>query len=224
MPRLPGIPQMRPEPQPLLVNKQTAAEWQINCAIRNIFLGECPISNHLVVMSAREILDQYARAKGITLAASLEHIILPEYLSEAKAFWKERYNYLKHSDTDPDAVVDFTNVQIHNENDTFMNIHKYRQLFGSITQHMHTFSLYTMARYPRWFDMDALNMPQANKDFILDMTTKKRRELCEMLSETLEKVHGATSERRKAKRLSFAENVPVGEAKKNQDGKYFVRS
>ena len=107
------------------IDKQTTAKWLINCAIRNIFVGECAVSNHVVVQAAQGLLHDYARTHKIKLTFDILNYFKPEYASKTATLFKERYNFFKHSKQDADQEIDITNIQVQNEIETLGNILKF---------------------------------------------------------------------------------------------------
>jgi hypothetical protein len=166
----------------MYIDKQTAVRWQINAAIRNIFVGECAVATHVIVQCAREIMQDYARAKHIKLTNDISSVVKPEHIKFFKALLKEHYNYFKHSKDDADDEIEITNVHTLNEGETLMNIGKYAELFNDVTQHMKIFNSYMMIRTPELFRWDEMPLTEQMKSmhasFMKANVGKDRTALC----------------------------------------------
>ena len=95
------------------VNKSEAAQRQIDAAIRMLYAGEDPVAVHTLTMAAFHVVcDLNSKDADSLMQADLELLINPGMESE---FWRgmnSLANFLKHADTDPDAVHDVVDEEV----------------------------------------------------------------------------------------------------------------
>lgn len=209
------------------VDKQTAARHMINCAIRNVFAGECPISNHVLILSAKEILLGIARSTGTPLKLDPTAIVRAEHRSAFINLLKERYNFFKHADQDHDFEIDITNIQYSNEMELMLVIDNYKDIFQSVTLHMQTFQLYFFLEHPNICDLDKAYLSSEDRGIIQHysalMTEGGRKSLCGYFEGHLRRKPDAVAEREEASELSFAAEEDVTPRGGDLKGPFFKR-
>lgn len=194
-----------------LIDKQTAARYMIHCAIRNTLNGECPVSNHVIILSAREILFDLAKTRGVTLASDLGNLVKDEHRAEFRRRMKERYNFLKHADEDHDHELDITNIQFSNDGELLMVIAHYRELFGEQTAHMRSYASFALMVFREAFSVDDVELNperrETTRELVNFLATATRRELCEALADGLIRSLEVSHEFADARELNFRERV-----------------
>ena len=197
----------------MYLDKKTVAKYMIHCGIRNVFAGECPVSNHVIILSAKEVVQDLAKAAGVVLQADISRFVKDQYRKDFVALMKSRYNFFKHADRDHDEEIEITNIQFSNEADLFFVIVNWGQLFGQWTKHMQTFMMYMMIGHPNWFDLDALpeQMSGTAKTGIAEFGKQGRRSLCETLYLVVEQDPEMRRERAEVKEMSFAASAEATE-------------
>jgi len=195
----------------LQIDKQTAARYMINCAIRNVLSGECPVSNHVIILSAREILFDIAKTKGIKLASDLANLVKDEHRAEFRRRMKERYNFLKHAKTDHDYELDIANIQFSNDGELLMVIAHYNELFGEQTAHMRSYMSFALVIFREAFSVDEVESNSERRERTRErvnfLATATRRELCEGLEHALLRSQEVSQEFADARELNFRERV-----------------
>lgn len=198
------------------IDKQTAANWQINASIRNIWNGECVVATHVVALSARQILIEYAKAKSIELSKDVMKGFTDEFRSDAESMWKERYNYFKHSDRDAEHTVDITNIAHTNEWDTLFNVINFTTIFRGSSMHMRWFTIYMGMRFPKLWDLEKLSREQrqALQRQPEEIGEMSRQELCKFFADRLNE-SPLSEELLEVKQQNFLEpkTVPVRSSK-----------
>jgi hypothetical protein len=81
----------------LYIDKREVTRRLIHEAIRRVFLGGDPIANHVLIGSARSLIEEYVKASGGKLLFDLEALIKPEHLKGFRDAFKSHYNFFKHS-------------------------------------------------------------------------------------------------------------------------------
>lgn len=209
------------------IDKQTAARYMINCAIRNVFRGECPVSNHLIILSAKEILLDVAKSTNTVLRSDLTNSVKDEYKAPFRQLLKERYNFFKHADNDHDHEIDITNIQFSNELELILVTDNYKELFGSPTQHMQAFLLYCLVQHPKIYNMEDGKLAPDVKELFLnnakELAKDGRRALCEFLDLHFSMDSDMKRERDESRKLSFREKEAVAEREGEFQGPFFKR-
>lgn len=196
-----------------VIDKQTAARYMINCAIRNVLNGECPVSTHVLVLSAKEILQGVAQSTGVKLSLDPAEMVRPEERLAFRRVLKERYNFFKHADKDHDFEIDITNIQRSNEMELILVMDNYRDLYGLVSRHMLTFQLFFMLMYPDIFDFEKGKVSDDDMatlhHWMRELTKDGRTVLCAELEKFLASEPVALKEREEARSLSCAEVVTL---------------
>lgn len=193
----------------MYLDKKQVARLLIHASIRNVFGGECPVANHVTVMSARQILHEYADAHGFTLDHDIRTYLKDKSLvREFESLWKTRYNFFKHADRDYDEEVNIRNINFLNEIETLFNLQKYQQMFGEMTGHMKVFMCFLAVMNP-----GKMKIETDDARVLLDAALKKtmgmsRRDMCEVFRYGLTTEPQTRAEIAKARELSFREPVP----------------
>jgi hypothetical protein len=92
---------------PIQVTKMDAAHRQIRAAIRMWFKDEDPVAIHTLIAAAHELLHTLFKRKGLSGLIFDSPIIKEEFRSDAMKRLKAPATFFKHSQRDPDAIVDF---------------------------------------------------------------------------------------------------------------------
>lgn len=189
------------------IDKEGIAKYLINAGIRNVFSGECPIANNVIVGAARGLLGEYAKTKGISLSTDLNRIVAKEYRVKLFKLMNERYDFFRHSDRNADQEIDLHNVQVTNEVTLCLNIWDFEQIFGHATEHMRFFLPYLKVLNPSLFPgceeakaLKALKGP----------TPVTRKELCEIGLLALRDDPGCQKELQDVQDISYAEETRGG--------------
>jgi hypothetical protein len=186
---------------------------------RSIFNSECPVANHVTVMSARQIINEYAIAHGIALTHDMRTYLKDEALAkEFEYLWKTRYNFFKHADKDYDDEVNISNIGIINEFETLFNIEKYNQLFGKRTGHMALFLMYLVMLYPDKFQPteEQARAFSSVRDRLQKEGTLSRVSLRELFAFGLAQQPDTRAEIEEARKLSIQEPVEIPEDEKEK--------
>jgi hypothetical protein len=192
-------------------DKNTVSLWLINASIRNVFSGACPITNHLSIMSANQIVREYAKARKIALPNDLADLVLAEHRTGFESMQKSRYNFFKHANKDADTEIDVTNLQISNEIDLLLTQGNHICVFETRSRHMHVFYMYMTIRYGRVFDGAAMLLPSDLKDQVtqaIDMNRgKSRYELISDFAEVVRRDEHAKKEFDEVQSLALADQT-----------------
>lgn len=205
----------------MFIDKQKVVEWQINAAIRGIWRGECAVSTHVIALSARQIILELAKARGIALASDIKRVIRSEHLKDFERLWKERYNFFKHADNDHADEVNIANLSLTNEIDTLYNIRNYKAVFDHSSQHMNLFGIYCALRFPNAIKLD--NLEKSTESLLLDLGLyegQPRVELCNQFATAIAQVPGLSQEFSEVQLISLSEPI---EQEAKEEAPFFKR-
>lgn len=118
-----------------MINKEQAMRRLIHAAIRNIIFEEDPVSVHVTVMAAHEMLRYYVQAKKLEVRDFVS-TIKPEHRKSVMDRLNEGYNFLRHARNDPEATFEEGHLHGANKAATFVNCATFQQIFGYFTAHM----------------------------------------------------------------------------------------
>jgi hypothetical protein len=133
------------------LRKIDVAEEHILSAIQMIALEMSAVSSHLVVKAAEEIVLKLARRASLDLPFDLLTYVRPARRKEVQSKMVELYNFFKHADRDPDAILQpeqIARLQEVNDIALLMAIQTYRVLGGVVPAYMALFSGSICAVYP----------------------------------------------------------------------------
>ena len=89
------------------IDKLNAACRQINTAISLWFAGGDPVSIHTLTCAAHQIVHDINRKRGGRDLLYDSLVYKDEYRREVNKHLKQHYNFFKHADNDPSAVIEF---------------------------------------------------------------------------------------------------------------------
>ena len=154
-----------------MISKVDAAKQQLDTAIKLLFENVDPVSAYALAAASREITDdlfdknrdeilgrECARLGDIkqvrwSFREEYEIRIKPEYLAEARQIMRERQNFLKHADRDPEGTIDLSTelFAMH----IFTSIMNFQLVTASWTRAMALFTCWITAKYPNLLKEDA---------------------------------------------------------------------
>jgi hypothetical protein len=178
-----------PGPAHVVVSRRDVAQTEIVQAVRLYFEGDF-VSAHVLASAAAEILHGLRKhAHKATSLANLEAKLrefIPEEADEAMAFLKLPYNYLKHSDGDPDVKMHFRPAFV--EVSVYHAIHDFEAVFADRAPEMIVFQTWFAGRHPDSFPnlppearahLQKMDLAKASDDeafaFGLDMLAMARK-------------------------------------------------
>jgi hypothetical protein len=198
----------------MFIDKKHAARLLTNASIRSVFSGECPVANHVVIMSSRQILHEYADAHRISLMHDMRtHVKDKSLVREFEFLWKQRYNFLKHADKDHDREINIRNVNFLNDFEILLNAEKYREMFSEMSAHMAIFKCFIALMYPGKMKIDA----HLDAKHSISETLRKvgagmsRQAICDIFDYGLRTDLQARAEIEEARELSFKRPAPYSE-------------
>ncbi len=132
----------------LNVNKAEAARRQIDAAIRLLFSNDDPIAIHVLATAAFFMLQDLAkhREKGLTREL-LKTVIKPEKEGEMWHMLKKAYNFFKHANQDPAAVLEGIE-ETANDHFLFLACNYYSDMGHERTPEMVCFVTWYAVLYP----------------------------------------------------------------------------
>jgi hypothetical protein len=158
------------------INKQLAIRRLIHAAIRQFVDGDDPLAVHLLAMAAVDVMRGYAKAKGKTFRSATDYV---EKGQEGKVLkeLKKVYNFLKHSDTDADAILEPNDLDRTNQVVLIGACLNYIAVFDEATHHMQAYLVYCAYDAPDFLQDDAreeiMRLPDAHE--LVSMTPADRR-------------------------------------------------
>jgi hypothetical protein len=131
----------------------------LHTALQMIAIEADPISTHLPVMAAEEMILSLADHKNIQLRWDYRIFVKDKHHRDWRDAQRKSYNYFKHADRDHSA--DYTGpapekLEWLNEVQTLMNADGYVKLGGTWNPHLSAYAAWMMVRYPTLFHEDAL--------------------------------------------------------------------
>jgi hypothetical protein len=166
------------------LTKLEVAERHILTAVQMVTLEQSPVSVHVVVKSAEEILLSLGKTAAIKLPMDFLSYIRPAHRKHVQAKMKEAYNFFKHADRDPRATLSAERlVKLPELNDMVLmaSIEHYRSLAKGIEPYMSLYLVVVMAIYPGL----AADLPQDAPSLVREswavLKGTKRREALSML-------------------------------------------
>ena len=125
--------------------KLDAARRQIETAIRMLFSGEDPVAIHTLASAGLKLLQDLA--KQTNTDSLFSSIIKPGKEKEVWAIIRRAYNFLKHADSDPHAVIEGVKEEA-NDVLLFIACNYYRDLTQQPTATMLCFVSWYAAFHP----------------------------------------------------------------------------
>lgn len=136
------------------VNKIEAARRQIDAGIRMVFSNEDPVAIHTLVGAALRILRDLASKRGDSYMHNFsEAMIKPERKREFWQQWYSSFNFLKHADKDPDAILANVDEGV-NEGTLFIACLYYQDIGHQFTPEMLALLSWFLAIHPEFFRED----------------------------------------------------------------------
>lgn len=201
----------------MYIDKKHVARLLINASIRNTFGGECAVANHVTVMSARQVLHEYADAHGIALVHDMRAYLKDQSLAkEFERLWKTRYNFFKHADKDHDEEVNIRNIAFLNQFEILFNIEKYKQMFGDMTGHMNIYMGFLAVMHPDKMKIELDDVRTRINKVMKNTAGMSRREIHEIFAYGLMAEAQTRAEIEEARELSFKDSVPYSEEERDK--------
>ncbi len=129
------------------MNKIDIAFNMTNQAVKMFFHKDDPISTHVVICAANEILSTIIKKKGLqTALGPNSSLIKPAKKKDIIKIRRAKYNFFKHADNDDLACINFdpnTNWFFIFENVNFLNTLK-----QELTKEMLFFNIWTFLYFP----------------------------------------------------------------------------
>lgn len=137
----------KPEDRPV-VTRQQMLRRQIDEAIWLFLVREEPYVANLVAWAAVDVLRPLCKLAGKpTFRSRLDAAIRPEKLKEWRFYERQSYNFSKHADTDPEAVLERWHPDVA-AMPIFFALTDYGVLFGIETVKMLTFKAWYLVEHP----------------------------------------------------------------------------
>jgi hypothetical protein len=137
----------------IILTKQQGLRQIIHAAIRSTLASEDPYAIHLLVKSAETVLSELIRARRLSDPLPLRDFIKPEFHDEFFALHNETNNFLKHGRFLPEGAPIYSIVRS-NDVHLWVNCHRFRILFDSMTYHMEMFVRVMAFMHPNWIKWD----------------------------------------------------------------------
>ncbi|MEO9337004.1 hypothetical protein ABFT80_06150 [Mesorhizobium sp. SB112] len=122
---------------------------------------EChPFSTHMVVMACSELTGTIAKQRGVGLPLSFDHLIRKDRLAEWRRATVQAYNFFKHADRDPSAIMttdDVERIEVLNDLTMLANISHLHTLGCNLDPAFSTFSMGITLIYPDVMDWKGLD-------------------------------------------------------------------
>ena len=127
------------------ISKMEAAQRHLDMAIYLTFLDKDPLPIHTIAMAALGVLQDLADKKGVL--SQLEDMIRPEKLECFRSKVRQKSNFLKHADRDPNSFIEpltgFSNDAV------ILNCIEYFDVLGGeLTPYMTQYRWWFCAMYP----------------------------------------------------------------------------
>jgi hypothetical protein len=130
------------------MDKRTTARRLIHSAIRLAVLQEDPLATHVLIVSAHNLMRQYAASKEIPLMNDVISQVHPSFTKEVADALNKLYNFLRHSDRDPDATIDISQIEPFTDAFIAITAQMYVELFHEDTTHMRLFRALVAMDHP----------------------------------------------------------------------------
>ncbi|WP_460449095.1 hypothetical protein [Alsobacter sp. SYSU BS001988] len=165
------------------LNKLEAVERLLIAAIRMIIFREDVLAANLLATSAHNFLNEYEKAKGLTMSRSYRRMMEGKRLEEGFKATSRVANFLKHADRDPDAVLEVPDLVAMTDLVIFGSIENYRSLTGGIGSHMHFFMIFFLAQNPDLLASEAITMTMVEEWMaeIKGISSWSRERLCDRI-------------------------------------------
>lgn len=129
------------------ISKIEVASRLTNHAVKMFFHNDDPISTHVVVCAANEILSTIIQKKGLkTALGPNSFLIQPDSKKEWIDINRRNYNFFKHANRDFSECIDFNIGK--NYYVLFENINFLKMLDQSLTKDMQFFIIWLITHHP----------------------------------------------------------------------------
>jgi hypothetical protein len=143
-----------------MISKLGVVAAHIRTAMQMIAIEADPISVHLPVMAAEEMILSIAKQRNVFLRTDFRHYVKEEHHKEWRDATRKAYNYFKHADRDLGGYYSgptFPKLKWLNEVQTLFNITGYHTIIGQWQAEFGTFSAWMAVKYPSLFHKDVLH-------------------------------------------------------------------
>lgn len=132
------------------ISKIDAAFNLTNQAIKMFFHKDDPISSHVVISAANEILTTLIKKQGLKTILGINSLLIrPEAQKEYIAIRRKSYNFFKHANRDLSDFIDFN--PNYNSYLLFENLNFLNKLEVKLTREMLFFKLWNILYNPDIF-------------------------------------------------------------------------
>lgn len=125
----------------------------IVAAIQMIAIQSSPVSTHVIVMAAEEMIRQVAAARNVPITADYRIFIKDEFQSEYLNRVRKAYNWFKHADRDANAAYDGPPLKdLPKVNDilTLINIMGHAEIGGIAAPIFSDYATFLSLKYPEY--------------------------------------------------------------------------
>lgn len=141
------------------VTRAQLARFELEAAIRNLFIDEDLIAAHLLTWSALEVISDVGKARGrVTLRTKMASKFSPEVRQRWRRAEHDHYNFMKHADRDPDRTIrlapDMTFFALH------VSCRDFQTVFDDLSPVMAIYIAWYLRQNPEMcagFDADYIN-------------------------------------------------------------------
>ncbi len=138
----------RPPPKRLM-DKLEAIRHLLHASIRMFFWQEDPFALHVILYSCDRLLADYVKKKNIFVTFDWKDYIKDEYHQAFYDLRIETYDFLRHADRRPDHKLGVRDIEKTNELDLLMNVHRYKEITSSHTEHTQQFMSFVFMNRPQ---------------------------------------------------------------------------
>jgi hypothetical protein len=122
------------------LGKEQGLRQVLHSAIRMTLIGEDPYAIHVLIRAADTVIGDLHKRKNISDPLNYSNYVLPEYQQSFYAVHNETYNFLKHGHLEHDGTIPIHSIVQSNDVVLWMNVARFRNLFGYLTHHMETYA------------------------------------------------------------------------------------
>jgi hypothetical protein len=136
------------------ISKLDVIGHHLIAAMQMIAIEANPISTHLLVMAADELIISLADARGVLLDHDYRIYIQDEFHEQYRRHIRKPYNYFKHADRDAHEKYEGPppkDLSVANELATALNVTGYLNLGGARKELCRDFIFYMAMRNPQLF-------------------------------------------------------------------------
>jgi hypothetical protein len=143
-----------------LLTKEQGVRQIVHAAIRMTLSCEDAYGTHILVRAADTVIGDLHRRKGISDPLNFSNYVRKEHLQDFLAVHNETYNFLKHGHLLHDGAVPIHSIVLSNDILLWINVVRFKNLFGYLTYHMEVYGQLIRAIHPHLVKWETAEMAE----------------------------------------------------------------